>query len=528
MTAARRTARLLALLLPLLLAAATACTTGPSVRPPIAIRGADGGQTSAQSPSGQPKPLPPLDKPTDPTISWSDCTGSTAAALGTAPPAGLAFGCGKISALLDPPGLPGRGTVRLAVLKAGNGPIPLVVVNDTTGEPGTLFAARLATRVPAELLKTFTLVAIDRRGTGGSSPTNCVPDRARQTITGFDPGAVGRDKLAKLLDAARSATQECSMALDKRVVAYDSWRSASDLDTLRSALGVPRLNAIGRGTGSQVLTTFRVRFAEKVGRMVLDGAPDPNHDDIAQQEATAAGAQDALLSFAASCATRPGCPLAPNPLTALPALAQQLADQPAKTATGQPVGGGLLYQAVLLGLADPPQWPALTDALIKAKAGDGSGIAALAQPVVSGGAGPDQLGQPPRFDALLTSQCNDTTTRVPLERIVSLAAEWKTKYPAFGTYFVHRLVICSPWPTAARALPTPTTSGPPALALATAADPVTPLDGSTRMAEQISATLVQWQGAGHGAFPNSPCASAAVQRYLVDGQTPSANVVCPP
>lgn len=520
-SAGRPFARACALLLPLLLAAA--CAAGPSIRPPIAIKGADAGQPGTSSSAGGPTPLPPLDRPADPTVAFTDCTGPTVAAIGTAPPAGLSFACGKISSLLDPPGLPGRGTVRLAVLKAGNGPIPLVVVNDTQGEAGTLFAARLATQLPAEFLQTFSLIAIDRRGTGGSSPTNCVPAQARQTITGFDPAAADKDMLTRLLDAARSATQECSMALDKRVVAYDSWRSAADLDTLRSALGVPRLNAVARGTGSQVLTTYRVRFPEKVGRMVLDGSPNPKLDDIAQHEAAAAGAQDALASFAGTCAAQRGCPLTPDPLTALPALAQQLTAQPAKAAGGRSVDGGVLYAAVLAGLADPTRWPMLTEALISAKAGDGSGIAGFAQPIVAGGD-----AEPARFDAQLTSQCNDTTTRVPLERLASLAGEWKTKYPAFGAYFAQQLVVCSPWPTAARSLPAPTASGPSALVLGTSADPVTPLVSTRRMAQEISAPLVQWQGAGHGALPNSACATAAVQRYLVGGQIPSADVVCPP
>lgn len=523
--AARRGARLLVVLAVL---AVAGCTAGPSIRPPIAIRGADPGTPGQTQPSGQPTPLPPLDQPVSPTITWTDCTGSTAGALNITVPAGLTFGCSKISAVLDPPGLPGRGTVRLAALKAGTGPIPLAVVNDTAGEPSTLFTARLATRLPADFLRTFSLVAVDRRGTGASSPTNCVPDRQRQAITAFDPSAATKDQLTQYLDSVRGATQECSMALDKRAVAYDSWRSASDLDTLRTGLGMAHLNAIGRGTGSLTLTAFRARFPDRVGRMVLDGAPDPKLDDIAQYEVIATGAQDTLTAFAATCAVRPGCPLGTDPMHALPALAQQLTDQPAHTGAGQPVGGGVLYEAVRTALADPAQWPTLVDALVKVRAGDGNGIAGLAAPVTTGAPGTDQLSQPPRFDAQLTSQCNDTTTRVPLERILTLAPDWKTKFPAFGAYFAHQLLICAPWPSAAKALPLPTAAGPPALVLATATDPVTPLTSTKRMAEQLAATTVQWQGIGHGALPGSQCATAAVQHYLVDGKVPSADQICPP
>ena len=56
-------------------------------------------------------------------------------------------------------------------------------------------------------------------------------------------------------------------------------------------------------------------------------------------------------------------------------------------------------------------------------------------------------------------------------------------------------------------------AGPPSLVVGTRGDPVTPLAGSERVTTQLgSATLVTWLGAGHGAYPATPCIRDAVGR----------------
>jgi hypothetical protein len=40
--------------------------------------------------------------------------------------------------------------------------------------------------------------------------------------------------------------------------------------------------------------------------------------------------------------------------------------------------------------------------------------------------------------------------------------------------------------------------------------------------------LISWQGAGHGALGQSPCATDAVQGFLFDGKVPTAGTACPP
>ncbi|SHG11331.1 alpha/beta hydrolase [Streptoalloteichus hindustanus] len=517
----RAAIRAAALLLPLVLVVMAGCTVGPADPPPIGVRGAGREQPPAAAPGGG-RPLPQLEESTNDRISWTDCTEAMRPRLGGAG-GGPRLECGRVVAPLDAPDRPGRGSLRLSVLRAGSGKVPLLVVNDVDEEPGTTRAARLAGQLPAEILQRFMLVGVDRRGTGGSSPADCVPPEQRRAIVGFDPAARESGPLQDLMDALRKATQRCLIDLENQFPALDAWRAAGDLNHVREALGVSRVNALGRGTGSQVLTTFAQRFPDAVGRFVLDGVPDPTTDAVGQHEARAAAAEQVFDAFAQDCVAR-GCPMGGDPKQTLTALLDKLRRQPIVISGGASVTAGATMRAVVAGLADRQRWAALSEALAKAASGDGSKISAMTRPLVSG-----QGDQPPAFDGILINTCNDTATRLPFDRLGALAAEWQGKYPLFGSFLVQQLMACSAWPQV-KPLPAPRNLDvPPMVVLAGAADPVTPLTGSTRAAEQLAnSALVSWQGSGHGALPTSPCATAAVQRFLVDGQVPVNKTTCPP
>ncbi|HEY0494453.1 MAG TPA: alpha/beta hydrolase [Kutzneria sp.] len=506
--------RSLGVLVPVLMLAAGACAVGPSVRPVIAVN--DGGQstgTSSAVPAGK---LPPLDKPQNPSVAWSDCTTATKARLAETATS-LSFQCGRITAPLDAPGQPGVGDVSLSLLKAGDGAIPLVVVNDATGAPGTLYAAQLAAKLPPELLKTFSVIGMDRRGTGASEPAQCIPGGARAEIAEFDPDSTQLDDLSA---AAKQASQACVLELDDRLQALDSWRTAGDLEQLRQALGVDRLNAVGRGEGSRVLTLYADRFGSHTGRLVLDGSPDPILDPPGAAQAGALGAEATFDAFAALCKSR-NCSLGPDPKQATLALFNQLRDHP-KTAR---LSVGEAVHAVLMGLADRAGWAPLADAISAARAGDVDALATFAAPLST-----VVDGDPPLLDTQLITGCNDMQMRLPPEQISGMVSDWTKKAPLFGGLFAQQLLLCSSWPVPAQQLPAPGGhNAPPILVLSTADDPITPETGTQRTARQLaSGVLVSWEGGGHGALTQSPCATAAVQHFLVDAQVPTDGTACPP
>ncbi|GAA3352908.1 alpha/beta hydrolase [Saccharopolyspora gregorii] len=105
------------------------------------------------------------------------------------PATGPSFSCSQLLTTLDSPEAPAEGTTRAALLSTGTGGVPLVVLGDVHGEPGTSVAARLALKLPPEVLRTFRIIGMDRRGTGQSDPADCMPPTQRENIIGFDPQA---------------------------------------------------------------------------------------------------------------------------------------------------------------------------------------------------------------------------------------------------------------------------------------------------------------------------------------------------
>jgi pimeloyl-ACP methyl ester carboxylesterase len=505
------------------------CVVGPSDRPAVAVRDAPLPPVPRTSGPANTVPLPPINPSGTDTIDFSDCTSLALDRLGAAATnPDLRYECGTVTVELNPDEPRRRaGTADINVLRSGTGPVPLLVVGDIGGEPGSTLAARLANEVPPELLTAFTLVGMDRRGTGDSEPISCIPGESRERLIDIDPGAAQPAGTQAVLDAANEAARTCVQQIEDLLSLVDSWRAAADLEQVRRALAVDRLNAIAVGDGSRVVSAYLSRYTSTVGRVVMDGAPDPTQDAIGAGPDLAAAAEHALDAFAANCASN-GCPLAPDPRGVVTSALEALRAQPVNAPDGTQVGAGTLLSALLAGLADTTRWPALASAVADASRGDVSGVAKLIEPLLAGDR--DGRHEPPRLDASLLTACNDTTTRVPPDRVVQLGDDWEAHAPIFGALYAHRLLVCSPAPVPARTVAAPRSAGiPPVLVIGTDGDPLTPLTGTQRMADALAAgIMVTWQGNGHRAFPHTPCVTAAVQAFLVDGALPHNGTVCPP
>jgi hypothetical protein len=141
----------------------------------------------------------------------------------------------------------------------------------------------------------------------------------------------------------------------------------------------------------------------------------------------------------------------------------------------------------------------------------------------------DRDDNPPQLDAALVTACNDTTTRIPPERVKAMTEDWRSRHPLFGSWFARRMLECGPFPVPQAVKVPKLGSAPPMLVISTANDPVTPQGGSERAAQALPAgVLVGWQGSGHGALGQSACATAAAHDFLVNAKVPASGTVCPP
>lgn len=506
---------------------ATACTVGPSSRPPVAVRGADLSAAVTPPSSVPPAPLPPLQAQAT-TLPLADCTSGTLAGLGVAIPAGrtLRADCGNLTVPLDP-AQPVLGAVTLGVVRVGlsdapgRAPLatrpPLLVLGDTATDPTAARAARLAAQAPDYLLSRYALIGLDRRGTGIDT-LDCADPAARQALLDADPATLNA---AALLDQARAVVQACNVALDGQLNGFSSASAAADVEVVRQALGVARLSAIGTGDGAAALADWAKVHPEAVGRLVLDGPPDPTSDEPDRSEARARSAEAAFDAFALSCKARSVCALGTDPRATVSALVDSLRAHPLTTADGKQLTAGATVTAIRASMGEPTTWTALTDALIAAAAGNPAPMLTQLAPLI---------GQRGRYDAVLATDCNDVQNRIAPAQIEELARRWRTAYPLFGGSFAADLVACAPWPTGGAAGDIPVPPDLPSLAVVgTAAGPRSPVGGSQRVAQALpSAVYIGWQGAGTGAFPRTLCVNSLVDSLLVDASLPEAGVLCPP
>jgi pimeloyl-ACP methyl ester carboxylesterase len=497
------------------------CTAGPSNRPAVAVRDTNLPPQHFQLTPPSNPPLPPVGDFYRNSLPWRDCTGFINVALGAASTRRVECSDIRVDASLARPAF--GNSLKLDLTRIGDGPAPLVVLNEGFEEPGTVRAARLAQQLPPALLERFTLIGLARRGTGPSDPLECIPKTVRNQIVGIDPDPGQPTQLDFLLDTTRTAIQTCVQDLGEVLTTINSSATADDLEQLRIILNAPVLNIIAHGEASHAVTDFLRMYPTSAGRVVLDGAADPMVDDVAAAEADLIAADAGYSAFAADCVSR-GCALGPDPRGALLALGQALRQRP-EQAGWQQITAGIAYQAVLETVGDPQRWPQLSHALAAARDGDGSELATLTTPLVT-----TDRGLPARFDPALAAHCNDTPTRVPPERAQQLVHQWQQRSALFGPLFAARLLWCSAWPVPSPPPAPPQNVGlPPVLVVATSGDPLTPAEGARRAAQSLpSGTLVVWQGQAHGALPRSPCAVDLVTRFLMDASIPQQGTLCPP
>jgi pimeloyl-ACP methyl ester carboxylesterase len=502
------------------------CTVGPSERPPVAVRGEN---VPAPPSAGVPTravPALPEPEPARSSVDFRECTGGSAAeAIPDPTDRSLRVECGQLIVEADPQ-QPGLSRTRVGLLRVGlaDAPVdrpPLIVVGDSATQPAAVLARSLANQVPLSLLQRYSLIGLDRRG-AGVDDLDCGPSLARNAFVNIDPAGDGAiTGLNVLLEQARSVVQDCYLVHAGALTGYRTTSTAADLELARSALGIEHLSALGVGDGATALWLWARTHPAAAGRLVLDGPPNPTLDEPDAGEARAAAAESAFDAFAAACASGPDCPLGADPRAVVGALVDRLRGQPITSTDGRRLTAGMTVTALLAGLAEPAGWPDLAVALGQVNGGSPDALLGRLTPLLTKGGG---------FDVALATACNDVRRRMTPAEVSGLTGRWRAAYPLFGATMAQRLLACGPWPPATGTLPPdPGPALPPTLVIGTAHDPRGPLEGPRRVAATTPGALfVSWQGAGTGAYPRTPCVTAAVDALLVDGAPPVDGTLCPP
>src|SRR3954468_17240450 len=180
---------------------------------------------------------------------------ASAQSAATCPPGAR---CGSVAVRLDRAN-PASGTIDIGYVlvphtDTSRPAVGAVVPNPGgPGTPATSFAAYYAAFAPLRARRDILL--IDPRGTGRSRALSC------PALAQVDPLTVRKDVVAV-----------CAHDLGPRPGLYGSAPAADDIDAVRAALGIDRIDLWGDSYGTFLMQVYAARHPEHVRSIVLDGA----------------------------------------------------------------------------------------------------------------------------------------------------------------------------------------------------------------------------------------------------------------
>lgn len=398
-----------------------------------------------------------------------------------------------------------------------------------------------AEKLPAALTEHYDLAAVQPRGLRWSTPLTC---------GGTDPG---RESLRKACDSAQPGYLET----------ITTENTARDLDVVRDALGLDRIDFFGISYGTYLGAVYATLFPQRVERMVLDSNVDPQWvwtEQFAQQQLAGKQRLDDLFAWIAEhddryhlgdsplrvyqtwarlVSAQGGgwyANLTPPPVAAadlprelpepLAAVARSGADAGAEElvkaqnlvralASGGASAQVPLVSATTVAAYTRGFWPALAQAMAEANAQPAD---LRRMQAIAGATTTDPTGQAV-FSAIT---CNENAVPARLDAIGSAAAIVASGGDALDARaeLIRSGLACADWDPVAT--PVPIVGHEPATApliLQSRNDAVTAYPGGPAMANALHGRLITVDGGDHGTFGrgNAPLDDAVLE-YLRTGE----------
>ena len=306
----------------------------------------------------------------------------------------------------------------------------------------------------------------------------------------------------------------------------DSANVARDMDAIRAALGEDKLTSYGVSYGTLAQQMYAELFPGRVRAMVLDGNMDHSLNVKAFQVTEAATVQDSFDEFAAWCDRDTDCVLHGRDVRALWKGLLEKADR------------GELY------------WPGVTDRPVSAHNLLWLGVVLNEAPVwrqeakvllaLDGGPVPDDMPGPPgngpvngEFAELPTAiLCEDFNLSLRnyneyadvMRSSNAVAPDMRYNPMPMGD-----MPICQGHPVNNPQHRLRYTGSAPLLVGTSMHDPDTPYEWSANVARQLGskATLLTYEGWGHGIYGMTQCTTAAMDSYLISLTVPARGTRCP-
>ncbi|MFE5814719.1 alpha/beta hydrolase [Streptomyces sp. NPDC056479] len=442
------------------------------------------------------------------------------------PPAPDRVECGHLTVPLDRRH-PSGPRIEIAVSRVPASGTPaerrgiLLVNPGGPGGSGLPYAVTKRARLPASVRRSYDVIGFDPRGVGHSAPVDCGAMGGLFTTPGTDPVPVGPRAERAYLTAQRHLADDCATGAGTRLLPHLSTeQTAYDMDAIRAALGEPRMSFLGVSYGSYLGAAYTARFPHRVDRMVLDSVVGPwdwYDFDVIQSRALLR-ARDTFFSWTAAHADRFGLGDDTDAVRRSYLRAR-------RGLTARPAGGlgpAEFDRTVYRALGRTERWTGLADGL-RAYLMDGD---------------VDGLRPASAFDspesrnyeaANRIVKCADGPGPTPGEILADIRRLRGLDAQPVLTGL--EATACAYWHHRSnRRTPLGGPAAPPVLLVASAHDPVTPIQGARELRKLLpdSRLVTLENDYSHGVFASrgNGCVDGTVAAYLVDGSVPATDVRC--
>ena len=445
---------------------------------------------------------------------------------------------------------PHRGKLRIAVAKSpATGPgerIGSLFFN--FGGPGA-FAAPYVEAFGADLFpvlnQRFDIVGMDPRGTGAEGENSMTCDANQETEGIYSQPFTtpfNLDRNAFVRKVARHVRQCVSRNAD--LLPYASTANvARDLDTLRRAVGDPKLTYLGFSYGTFLGATYASMFPGRMRALALDGPVDAERyinrpmDWLKMQSA---GFERAFGRFFQACAAdQVACSGfgGSDPWSALDELVEQAnaapIPAPGYAPDPRPIDGDDLLTAAFSKLYAKQNWGELGKAYAGAADGDGSLVRQIVDEDFHGR--DPETGEYDPFNDLyyMLGASEQRYRKGDVDFYLEAGERCWAEFDHFFANCGYVELYYGLWPIRARDVfrgpfRVPRSAATP-LVINTTYDPATPYGGGLRLVRDLgNARMLTMRGDGHTAYERgSPdCIDPAIEAYLIDRVLPPEGTVC--
>ena len=398
------------------------------------------------------------------------------------------------------------------------------------GGSGLALAAEVAQGLSPAVAAQYDIVGFDPRGVGSSVPAlSCDPGFFAGPRPNYIPANAAAEQV--LVNRAKAYAAGCEQQFGWLLPYMTSEDSARDMDSIRVAFGVSKINYYAFSYGTYLGQVYATMFPDRVRRMVLDSVVDPAgvwYADNVQQDYAFQGRMEAFFAWMAKYdgVYNLGSTAAQVRKAWYRARNQLLAHPVAGT-----VGADEFDDTFLQGGYDDAYWPGLAQALSSyLNSGQAGGLATEYQEL---GAQDENL-----FAVYNAVQCSDVNWPRSWSFWTSDTEKVYAKAPFQAWDNAWFNAACAFWPIqgAAKPLQIKGTGLPGILMLQGTLDPATPYAGAQNAHKLLpSARMVVVEGGGnHGQSleqPSNSCVQGYLNGYLSTGALPSApglvNARCP-